>query len=75
MPADTAQKSDGSQTAVTTRRAALAKLGLGVGVAYVAPMVLRLDRAAYAGASRSCGKGSSNYKSFTPPGNQPECPH
>lgn len=31
-----------------TRRAALAKLGLGVGIAYLAPTVLRIDRSAQA---------------------------
>jgi hypothetical protein len=30
------------------RRAALAKLGLGIGVAYLAPTVLRIDRSAHA---------------------------
>ena len=75
MSASTAKKGDAESREVTTRRAALAKLGLGVGFAYVAPMVMRLDRPAYAGASRSCGSSSGNYKSFTPPGNQPECPN
>jgi hypothetical protein len=70
-------KKDGEQgqPVATTRRAALAKLGLSIGVAYVAPIVMRLDRPAYAGGSRSCGHGSHNYKGFTPPGHQPECPH
>lgn len=31
-----------------TRRAALAKLGLGIGAAYLAPTVLRIDRSAHA---------------------------
>lgn len=32
----------------TKRRAALAKLGLGVGIAYLAPTVLRIERSAHA---------------------------
>jgi hypothetical protein len=56
----------------TSRRAALARLGLAVGAAYAAPTLLQLDRAAQAGASRSCGKGKGG---FTPPGNQPACPN
>lgn len=37
-----------SETVSTKRRAALAKLGLGVGIAYLAPTVLRIDRSAHA---------------------------
>lgn len=39
------------------RRAALAKLGLGVAVAYTAPTVLHLDRAAHAVKPSCTGKG------------------
>lgn len=41
------QDSGGEQISAT-RRAALAKLGLGVGIAYMAPTVLRIDRSAHA---------------------------
>jgi len=37
-----------TETASKSRRAALAKLGLGVGAAYLAPTVLRIDRSAQA---------------------------
>ncbi|MDA0341498.1 MAG: hypothetical protein O3B74_07870 [Proteobacteria bacterium] len=45
------QQTGAQQTASAvsaTRRAALAKLGLGVGLAYLAPTVLRIDRSAHA---------------------------
>lgn len=61
-----------SEPSVKSRRAALARLGLAVGAVYAAPTLLQLDRAAQAGASRSCGKGKGG---FTPPGNQPACPN
>lgn len=41
----------------TSRRAALAKLGLAVGAAYVAPTVLRIDRSARAQAPSGNGNG------------------
>lgn len=51
------QAPDGKQSEVvsTRRRAALAKLGLGVGAAYLAPTVLRIDRSAHA-MGPSCTK-------------------
>ena len=61
-----------SKPIATSRRAALARLGLAVGAAYAAPTLMQLDRSAQAGASRGCGKGKSG---FTPPGNQPACPN
>jgi hypothetical protein len=54
------------KTMQPSRRAALAKLGLAAIVAYGAPSVTHLARAATAGASKggsNCGKG-----------NQPPCP-
>ena len=38
----------GAEPVSAKRRAALAKLGLGVGIAYMAPTVLRIDRSAHA---------------------------
>jgi len=39
---------EGTEPTSAKRRAALAKLGLGVGIAYMAPTVLRIDRSAHA---------------------------
>lgn len=52
-----------------SRRAALAKLGLATVVAYGAPSIVHLARAAQAGASKGGGGGSNCGK-----GNQPPCP-
>lgn len=49
---------DKSDSDVTPdRRKALAKLGLAAGVAYVAPLVVRLDRSANAGVTPTPGSG------------------
>ena len=42
------------------RRQALARLGLGVAVAYAAPTILRLDRSARAVQPSCTGKGKGN---------------
>lgn len=42
------ESATGTDSSATSRRAALAKLGLGIGVAYLAPTVLRIDRSAHA---------------------------
>lgn len=50
----------------TGRRAALGKLGLAVGIAYVAPVLLKLD---------STAKAASSVPIFCPPGlGLPGCP-
>lgn len=43
-----------------SRRAALARLGLGAAVAYAAPTVLHLDRSARAVQPSCTGKGKGN---------------
>jgi len=55
---------DKSDSDVTLdRRKALAKLGLAAGVAYVAPLVVHLDRSANAGVTPSpCQPGSTKGK-------------
>ena len=47
-PIKQASQEDARDEVSTKRRAALAKLGLGVGIAYLAPTVLRIDRSAHA---------------------------
>ena len=41
------------------RRAALLRLGLGAGIAYVAPSILQIERRAFAHSSESGGSGGS----------------
>jgi hypothetical protein len=49
-------KMDESALVNTSRRTALVRLGLGVGAAYIAPTLLRLDRSAEAMGSSCRGK-------------------
>ena len=53
----------GSEGSTPSRRAALARLGLGVAFAYSAPVILKIDRESSALAATPCpgkGKGKSN---------------
>jgi hypothetical protein len=47
-PTTEVNQETGEEQVSAERRAALAKLGLGVGIAYMAPTVLRIDRSAHA---------------------------
>jgi hypothetical protein len=47
-PTTEVNQETGEEQVSAKRRAALAKLGLGVGIAYMAPTVLRIDRSAHA---------------------------
>lgn len=54
------EKESVTENAVVGRRAALAKLGLGVAVAYTAPTILHLDRSAQAVQPSCNGKSKGN---------------
>ena len=54
-PTTEVNQETGEEQVSAERRAALAKLGLGVGIAYMAPTVLRIDRSAHA-MGPSCPK-------------------